>query len=113
MEMIETIKAAGAEATFFDRWSGYQAANYDIAADTTLVNEYLGTIPQAITKLANIIVLVLGIWLIVVGKFSPGSLLAFTGFLSSFMTPMNQMIGLGQTVQEMQTKMERIEDVMH
>ena len=113
MEMIETIKAAGAEATFFDRWSGYQAANYDIAADTTLVNEYLGTIPQAITKLANIIVLVLGIRLIVEGKFSPGSLLAFTGFLSSFMTPMNQMIGLGQTVQEMQTKMERIEDVMH
>jgi ABC-type bacteriocin/lantibiotic exporter with double-glycine peptidase domain len=113
MEMIETIKAAGAEATFFNRWSGYQAANYDIAAETTLVNEYLGTIPQTITKLANIIVLVLGIWLIVEGKFSPGSLLAFTGFLSSFMTPMNQMIGLGQTVQEMQTKMERIEDVMH
>ncbi len=112
MEMIETIKAAGAESTFFSRWSGYQAANYDIAADTTLVNEYLGTIPQAITKLANIIVLVLGIWLIVKGDFTPGALLAFTGFLSAFMAPMNQMIGLGQTVQEMQTKMERIEDVM-
>ena len=112
MEMIETIKAAGAESTIFSRWSGYQAANYDIAADTTLVNEYLGTIPQAITKLANIIVLVLGIWLIVKGDFTPGALLAFTGFLSAFMAPMNQMIGLGQTVQEMQTKMERIEDVM-
>ncbi|MBE6472074.1 MAG: NHLP family bacteriocin export ABC transporter peptidase/permease/ATPase subunit [Coriobacteriaceae bacterium] len=112
MEMIETIKAAGAESTFFSRWSGYQAANYDIAADTTFVNEYLGTIPQAITKLANIIVLVLGIWLIVKGDFTPGALLAFTGFLSAFMAPMNQMIGLGQTVQEMQTKMERIEDVM-
>ena len=112
MEMIETIKAAGAESTFFSRWSGYQAANYDIAADTTFVNEYLGTIPQAITKLANIIVLVLGIWLIVKGDFTPGALLAFTGFLSAFMAPMTQMIGLGQTVQEMQTKMERIEDVM-
>jgi len=112
MEMIETIKAAGAESAFFSRWSGCQAANYDIAADTTFVNEYLGTIPQAITKLANIIVLVLGIWLIVKGDFTPGALLAFTGFLSAFMAPMNQMIGLGQTVQEMQTKMERIEDVM-
>lgn len=112
MEMIETIKAAGAESTFFSRWSGYQAANYDIAADTTLVNEYLGTIPQAITKLANIIVLVLGIWLIVKGDFTPGALLAFTGFLSAFMAPMNQIIVLGQTVQEMRTKMERIEDVM-
>ena len=112
MEMIETIKAAGAEATFFNRWSGYQAANYDIAAHKTLVNEYLGTIPQAITKIANIIVLVLGIWLIVQGDFTPGALLAFTGFLTAFMTPMNQMIDLGQTVQEMQTQMERIEDVM-
>lgn len=112
MEMIETIKAAGAESTFFSRWSGYQAANYDIAADTTLVNEYLGTIPQAITKLANIVVLVLGIWLIVKGDFTPGALLAFTGFLTAFMAPMNQIIVLGQTVQEMRTKMERIEDVM-
>ena len=112
MEMIETIKAAGAEATFFNRWSGYQAANYETAAHKTLVNEYLGTIPQAITKLANIIVLVLGIWLIVKGDFTPGALLAFTGFLTAFMTPMNQMIDLGQTVQEMQTQMERIEDVM-
>jgi ABC-type bacteriocin/lantibiotic exporter with double-glycine peptidase domain len=113
MEMIETIKAAGAEATFFNRWSGYQAANYDIQAKMTLVNEYVGTIPQAITKLANIIVLVMGIWLIVKGDFTPGVLLAFTGFLSSFMAPVNQMIGLGQTVQEMQTKMERIEDVLN
>ena len=112
MEMIETIKAAGAESTFFSRWSGYQAANYDIAADTTLVNEYLGTIPQAITKLANIVVLVLGIWLIVKGDFTPGALLAFTGFLTAFMAPMNQIIVLSQTVQEMRTKMERIEDVM-
>jgi len=112
MEMIETIKAAGAESTFFSRWSGYQAANYDIAADTTLVNEYLGTIPQAITKLANIVVLVLGIWLIVKGDFTPGALLAFTGFLTAFMAPMNQIIVLGQTVQEMRTQMERIEDVM-
>ena len=112
MEMIETIKAAGAESTFFSRWSGYQAANYDIAADTFLVNEYLGTIPQAITKLANIVVLVLAIWLIVKGDFTPGALLAFTGFLSAFMAPTNQMISLGQMVQEMQTQMERIEDVM-
>ena len=97
MEMIETIKAAGAEATFFNRWSGYQAANYDIQAKMTLVNEYVGTIPQAITKLANIIVLVMGIWLIVKGDFTPGVLLAFTGFLSSFMAPVNQMIGLASS----------------
>jgi ABC-type bacteriocin/lantibiotic exporter with double-glycine peptidase domain len=40
-------------------------------------------------------------------------LLAFTGFLSSFMSPVAQLTGLGQAVQEMETQMERIEDVMN
>jgi len=55
---------------------------------------------------------VLGIWLIVAGEFTSGALLSFTGFLAAFMTPVTQVIGLGQTVQEMQTQMERVEDVM-
>ena len=69
-------------------------------------------VPQLLTQLANILVLVLGIWLIVEQVFTPGMLLAFTGFLASFMAPVNEIINLGQMVQEMQTQMERVEDVM-
>ena len=112
IEMIETIKAAGAEQGYFSRWAGYQAAVNESDARTTRLNEYLGAVPQAMTQIANIAVLVLGIWLIVEDLFTPGMLLAFTGFLSAFMAPVNQMIQLGQAVQEMQTQMERIEDVM-
>lgn len=112
IEMIETIKASGAETGFFGRWAGYQAAVNEATARTDRINEYLGAIPAAVASLANIAVLSLGIWLIVEGRFTPGALLAFTGFLASFMTPVNQMITLGQTVQEMQTQMERVEDVM-
>ena len=112
IEMIETIKAAGAENSFFERWSGYQALMNRDAVRTKRLNEYLGSLPALVSSLANITVLVLGIWLIVRGEFTPGMLLAFTGFLSSFMSPVNQLVGLGQTVQEMETQMERIEDVM-
>ena len=112
IEMIETIKAAGAESGYFARWAGYQASVNEGTARTASINEYLGMVPQLLTHLANIAVLVLGIWLIVEGAFTPGMLLAFTGFLASFMAPMNQMISLGQTVQEMRTQMERVEDVM-
>ena len=62
MEMIETIKAAGAEATFFDRWSGYQAVNYDIAADTTLVNEYLVSDERRIASSIDIVMDNLDLW---------------------------------------------------
>ena len=112
IDMIETIKAAGAERGFFGRWAGYQASVNEASARTTRLNEYLGAVPLAMTQIANIAVLVLGIWLIVERNFTPGMLLTFTGFLAAFMAPVNQMINLGQTVQEMQTQMERVEDVL-
>jgi len=112
IEMIETIKAAGAEQGYFGRWAGYQAAVNEATARTTVLNSYLGMVPMAVTQIANIVVLVLGIWLIVEGNFTPGMLLAFTGFLSAFMQPVNQLITLGQSVQEMQTQMERVDDVL-
>ena len=112
IEMVETIKAAGAENGYFGRWGGYQASVNEAQARTARLNEYLGALPNAVLSIANIMVLVLGIWLIVEDLFTPGALLAFTGFLAAFMNPVTQIITLGQSVQEMRTQMERIEDVM-
>ena len=113
IEMVETIKAAGAENGYFGRWAGYQANVAEAEARLARLNEFLGAVPQALTQLANVSVLVLGVYLIVNGHFSPGALLSFQGFLGAFMAPVSQLINLGQTVQEMQTNMERVEDVMH
>jgi NHLM bacteriocin system ABC transporter peptidase/ATP-binding protein len=112
VDMIETIKAAGAENGYFQRWAGYQANVTDGRARMTAINEYLGAVPTVLSELGSISVLLVGIWLIVSGGFTPGALLAFQGFLGSFMAPVTQLIGLGQTVQEMQTQIERVEDVM-
>ena len=112
IEMIETIKSAGAENGFFSRWAGFQASVNEGKARMATINEYLGMIPLMITQLANIAVLVLGIWLIVARGFTPGALLVFQGLLAEFMTPVMEIINLGQVVQEMQTQMERVEDVM-
>ncbi|MBQ9002519.1 MAG: ATP-binding cassette domain-containing protein, partial [Eggerthellaceae bacterium] len=112
VEMIETIKAAGAERGYFERWAGYQASVNEAEARLAYINERLGSVPLALTELANITVLMLGVWLIVEAGFTPGGLLAFQGFLLSFMTPVTQVIQLGQTMQEMRTQMERVDDVM-
>ena len=112
IEMIESIKASGAESGFFSAWAGYQASVSDAEARLSKINEYMGMIPAMLTQFANVSVLVLGIRLILAGAMTPGALLAFTGFLTSFMNPVMQIISLGQTIQEMQTQMERIEDVM-
>ena len=49
---------------------------------------------------------------VIVGKFTIGMVMAFQGFLSSFMAPASSLISAGQSIQEMTTQMERIEDVM-
>ncbi|MBQ3785662.1 MAG: ATP-binding cassette domain-containing protein, partial [Lachnospiraceae bacterium] len=41
-----------------------------------------------------------------------GMIFAFQGYLSSFMSPLNSLIGAGTDIQEMRSQMERIEDVM-
>ena len=112
IEMIETIKASGAENGFFEKWSGYQASVNTQNVRFQRINQYLGIIPAVISGVLNSVVLILGVWLTMRGEFSVGMVMAFQGFLASFMSPAQQLIASGQQMQEMRTSMERIEDVM-
>ena len=112
VEMIETIKASGSENGFFEKWSGYQASVNTQTVRFEKLNQYLGLIPSAIAGIMNTAVLILGVWLAMTGSFTPGMIFAFQGFLASFIAPAGQLISAGQTMQEMRTSMERIEDVM-
>lgn len=112
IDMIETLKAAGAENGFFQTWSGYQASANKAAVRFARTNQYLGVVPGAMQKLSEITVLGFGVYLIMQGQFTVGMLLAFQGFLSAFMRPVNAVLEAGQGIQEMRTAMERIEDVL-
>lgn len=112
IEMIETIKASGAENGFFEKWAGYQAGVNTQTVKFAHVNHYLGLVPMLTAALASTAVLMLGVYLTIQGKFTAGMILAFQGFLTGFTGPAQSLIGAGQTIQEMRTNMERIEDVM-
>ena len=112
MYMIETIKASGAENGYFERWAGHQASANTQSVRYARLNQYLGMIPGAVSSVLSIIITILGIWLVMRGEFTVGMIMAFQGFLGSFTSPANQLIAAGQTIQEMRTNMERVEDVM-
>ena len=112
IEMIETIKASGAENGFFEKWSGYQASVNTQQIKYTKLNQYLGMIPQLVSAITNTIILIIGVYFVMEGIFTVGMVLAFQGFLGSFMAPAQNFISAGQTIQEMRTSMERIDDVM-
>ena len=112
IEMIETIKASGAENGYFKKWSGYQASVNTQQVKYMKLDQYLGMIPQFVSTLAGNAVLLLGVWLTIQGEFTVGMIMAFQGFLSSFMSPAMTLVSAGQTLQEMRTQMERVDDVM-
>ncbi len=112
IEMVETIKASGAENGFFEKWAGYQASVNTQQVRFERLNQYLGMIPELVSSLANIAVLILGVYFTINGKFTVGMIMAFQGFLASFTAPAQTLISAGQTLQEMHTQMERVEDVM-
>ena len=112
IEMIETIKASGAENGFFEKWSGYQASVNTQNVRFEKINNYLGMIPSILTQLADTAVLILGVYLCMTGQFTVGMVMAFQGFLGSFMQPAQTLISAGQQFQELRTEMERVEDVM-
>lgn len=112
IEMIETIKASGAENGFFERWAGYQAGVNAQTVKFANINHFWGLVPTLIASLTSIAVLMLGVYLTIKGQFTVGMILAFQGFLGGFTDPAQSLIAAGQTIQEMRTNMERIEDVM-
>ena len=112
IEMIETIKASGAENGFFEKWSGYQASVNNKKVQFARLNQRLGVIPFAISSLTDTAVLILGVMLVMEGRFTIGMVMAFQGFLNSFLTPAEQLLSSGQVLQEMRTQMERVEDIM-
>ena len=113
IEMIETIKSAGAENSYFRRWAGIHANVASADVELCWLNETMNFIPSLLTGITNIVVFAFGIKLIIDGQFTPGTLLAFTGLLTAFTKPVNEMITMGQVIREMQVQMERVEDVMN
>ena len=112
IEMIETIKSNGAEASYFDSWSEVQDDVTRGKMKMIRTNQFLGLLPSFLLIIANYSVLILGVYFTMHGEFTIGAILGFQGILTAFMNPAMTIINSGQTLQEMRTSMERVDDVM-
>ena len=112
IDNMESIKAAGAEMGFFKYWSGLWAHKFNINGNADKEQTQMSLLPVLATGLVNMAVLVLGAYLILEGELTVGMLMAFQGFTSSFLEPVNAIVNASQTIVEMRSQMERVEDVM-
>lgn len=109
---IETLKGSGSESDFFTRWAGYQAkvvtGTAALAVPTLLVN----AVPPLLLGVNTIAILWLGGLRVMDGVLSIGTLMAFQGLAASVISPIQQLVGLGATIQTVQGDMNRLDDVL-
>ena len=112
IDMVETIKATGAENGFFERWSGYQALENTGKTRFGRRCRFMEGLPSLVQDISTTLVLLLGAVLIIEQKMTIGVFLAFQMCMNSFLKPVNSLLEAGQQIQQMRTSMERIDDVM-
>ncbi|MCL2279640.1 MAG: NHLP family bacteriocin export ABC transporter peptidase/permease/ATPase subunit [Oscillospiraceae bacterium] len=113
IDMIETIKASGAESGIFERYSGYLTRQHNANIAGERFSLKFGMIPSVIGQILNTAVMLVGVMFIMDGYMTIGTIAAFQGFLGSFLAPISQLAGVMQSFTTMRTNMERIEDVMN
>ena len=112
LENIESIKAAGAEEGFFQYWSGLWSRVFNKQREMHVQQSEMSLLPTLTSNLLTMAVLLVGAWYILQGDLSVGMLMAFQGFMTAFMAPVEKIVNAGQQLLEMRSQIERVDDVM-
>jgi len=112
LQNIETLKASALETDFFARWSGHYAKAQIAQQVLGLQNSVLITLPTLLTCLATLLLIVIGGLRVIEGDLSVGMLVAFLSLMQSFLEPVNRLVNLGGTLQELEGDLERLDDLL-
>ncbi|MDO4731001.1 MAG: NHLP family bacteriocin export ABC transporter peptidase/permease/ATPase subunit [Clostridia bacterium] len=111
LSITSTLKASGAENEYVSRILGHYAHNAGTEQKLGKAQEILSSTPQAISSAASIIVLMVGGTLVINGALTAGMLVAFNQLLSSFTSPINELVGFVSKIQTLKADMSRVEDI--
>ncbi len=111
LQMIETLKASASESDFFARWAGYQSKMLNTQQKLGMLTQSLQVVPVFLTLFNTLVILVIGSIWIMSGKMSIGTLVAFQSLMASFMLPVNSLVNLGSSLQDVEGGIKRLDDV--
>lgn len=109
--MIETIKTTGSERRFFSLWHSNQQAFFHHRHITHRLNVLSSVVTNIHSVLTSAFLLTAGAYFIIQGRFTLGMLSVFQTVLGNARSSLNNCMSTINSLQSMQTNMERVEDI--
>ena len=108
---IETVKAEGAEDSFFRSWAGWQARAMETGQKVASAVVVPMSLPGALNSAGVAAVVVAGTSLLLGGSLSFGTMLAFLLLLNGFLLPVGQLVSTGSEFGIARAQNALLEDV--
>lgn len=109
---IESVKAMGGEPEFFARWAGQHARAANAGQDLQSASQALIAAPGLLMALNTAAVLSFGAVRVMDGLLSIGMLITFQALMQTFLQPVNKLMSLGGSLQEIGGDLRRLDDVL-
>jgi NHLM bacteriocin system ABC transporter peptidase/ATP-binding protein len=112
LQIVETLKATGAELDFFARWAGHHAKMLNSEQRLEVASQLLSTVPPFLSAINAAVILFVGSFRVLDAKLTLGMLVAFQSLMFSFMDPVNRLVAFGATLQQVSADVSRLDDVL-
>ncbi len=111
LQLIETVKATGAEAAAFARWAGFLAKVVSARQRVGVPTAILIVVPPLLAAVNSGLILLVGGLRVSEGAISLGLLVAFQTLLGALSRPVTQLTNLGERLQDITADLTRLHDV--
>ena len=111
LTITDTIKASGVEAEYSARILGHQAKNATLDQKLNRFQQLVGSIPDAVGKLSDVALLLIGGYLVIRGDLTMGMLTAYNSLFDSFCQPINSVVNFIRSLQITKSNIRRVEDI--
>ncbi|MEU3876844.1 MULTISPECIES: NHLP family bacteriocin export ABC transporter peptidase/permease/ATPase subunit [Streptomyces] len=111
LQLIETMKATGAEDGFFRRWAGRHAVTLDVQQRLGVPAARLAVTAPALAAVDSALILATGGVRAVEGHLSIGLLVAFQALITGFTAPLTRLNGVAGRIQDFAADVARLRDV--
>lgn len=109
---LETVKALGIEGTMQRKWEHSAIYLSEVGSKLKLLSQSINNGSNALQQITNVVLVVLGVYLVTNGDLTMGALIASTMLAGRALAPIGQLAGLLTQYHTASTSLESLNEIM-